>query len=135
MFKKISIALIILIFTAGIVFAINVEDFKAPSGFEKGSGDYFDKDGYEISIVKYSDSSKDILFESEDDYKVSEYGGNIYKYTDKMVKHVGFLEVVEIDGQRYTVECYKDDTTSSSGSAYDYLTEFNSLNGLTPIEP
>ena len=78
---------------------------------------------------------KELTFENDNSYKVSEYSSNIYKYTDKLVKNVGAVEVIEIDGAKYLVECVKKDTTSDDSSVYDYLTEFNSLNDLSPIEP
>ena len=135
MFKKIMIALIVLILAAGAVSAIEIGDMTAPNGFKKGSGNFFEKDGYEISISSYSDSDKDILFQSDGDYQVSKDSGNIYKYTDKLLKHSGAVEIVEIDGKKYDIECFKKNADSDYGSAMNILNEFNKLNNLTPIEP
>lgn len=135
MFKKIALTLIVLILAVGVVSAIDMEDMKVPDGFEKSSSNCFEKDKYELNLVPYSDSDKELTFENDDGYTVSKYSSNIYKYTDKLVKNVGAIEVVEIDGNKYLIECVKKDTTSVDSLVYDYLTEFNSLNDLTPIEP
>lgn len=135
MFKKIAISLILLILAVSVVSAIDMEDMKVPDGFEKSSSNCFEKGKFELNIAPYSDSNKDLVFEDEDNYKISEYSSNIYTYVDKLVKHAGAVEVVEINGEKYLVECLKEDTISDESSAYRYLTEFNSLNDLTPIEP
>ena len=135
MLRKIALTLIVLILTVGVVSAIDMTDMKVPDGFEKSSSNCFEKGDFELNLVHYSDSSKDLVFEDDDDYTVSEYSSNIYKYTDKLVKNVGAVEVVEIDGDKYLIECVETGTTSHDGAVYDYLTEFNSLNDLTPIEP
>lgn len=135
MFKKIALTLIVLIITVSVVSAVDFEDMKFPDGFEKYSSNCFEKDDYELNLVPYSDSDKDLIFEDDDDYTVSEYSSNIYKYTDKLVETVGAIEVVKIDDDTYLVECVKKDTTSEDSSVYDYLIEFNNLNDLTAIEP
>ena len=135
MLKKIVLTLTVLILAVGIVSAVDMTDMKVPNGFEKYSSNCFEKDDFELNLAPYSDSDKGLIFEDDEDYTVSEYSSNIYKYTDKLVKNVGAVEVVEIDGDKYLVECVKKDTTTEDSSVYDYLTEFNSLNDLTPIEP
>lgn len=135
MLKKILIIVVMLVLAAGIVSAIDIEEFEVPDGFEKAVGDYFENGKYEICIAPYSDSDRDMLFDDDEDYKVSEYTDHIYKYTDKFVKHVGAIEIVEIDGKKYAVECFKEDTVKDDGSTYDYLSEFNSLNDLSPVKP
>lgn len=135
MLKKIALTLTVLILAVGIVSAVDMTDMKVPDGFEKYSSNCFEKDDFELNLVSYSDSDKGLIFEDDEDYTVSEYSSNIYKYTDKLVKNVGAVELVEIDGDKYLVECVKKDTTTEDSSVYDYITEFNSLNDLTPIEP
>lgn len=135
MFKKITLTMIVLILAVGFVSAMDIEDMKVPDGFKKSSSNCFEKGDYELNLAPYSNSDKGLVFEDDDDYSVSEYSSNIYKYTDKLVKNAGAVEVVELDGSKYLVECVKKDTASEDSSIYSYLTEFNSLNDLTPIEP
>ena len=135
MLKKTVLALMILLITAGIAFAVDIEEIKAPEGFQKDVGVILTKDNYEISILKLGDVDSDFLFDEDDDYKVSEYENNTYNFTDKLLEHAGAFEVVEIDGEKYFIECYQRNATSDNGSAYDCLCEFNSLNNLKPIKP
>ena len=135
MLKKTVIALIILLLTAGIAFAVDIGDIKAPEGFQKDLGVILTKDNYEISILKLGDIDSSFLFDEDDDYKVSEYENNTYNFTDKLLEHAGVFEVVEINGEKYYIECFQRNATSYDDSAYDCLFEFNSLNNLTAIKP
>ena len=121
--------------TIGIVSALDLTNMKVPDGFEKHSSNSFEKGDYELNFGPYADSENELTFENDEDYTISKYSSNVYRYYDKLLENVGAIEVVEIDGHKYLVECLKRDAPSSDSSVCDYLTEFNRLNNLTPIEP
>ena len=131
--KILIAALMILIVGAGVAAAVEMSDLQAPSDLEKGSGNYFENDEFELSINSYDkEYDYDLLFSDDGEYTVSVLGDTA-EYTDKLVDHVGVLEIVEIDGEDYVVECYFDGTDDSKLSeCNDYIIEFNELNGLEP---
>lgn len=45
-----------------------------------------------------------MLFKDDSDYFVT-VNGNMAEYKDKSVHNVGVLEIVEIDGNQYAIEC------------------------------
>jgi len=129
--KKILTIIALLILCTGICFAANINDVKLPDGFNKQSDHVAKNDKYELSINKYSDDDKNILFENDKDYTVIK--GKISNYTDKGVKHQGCLEVVEINGEKTVVEILYDGL-SNQDKCFEYLQEFNKINNLKPIE-
>ena len=132
--KILIVASVLLIVGVGVVAAGDMSDFQAPSGLEKGSGNYFENDDFELSINSYDkEFDYDTLFKDDDDYSVTVMGDTA-EYEDKLVDHVGVLEIVEIDGETYVVECYFDGNDDSKLSeCNDYISEFNELNSLEPI--
>ena len=128
--KIITILLLLFIFT-GICFAANINDVKLPDGFTKQSDNVANKDKYELSINKYDNSDKDILFTNDNGYSV--ITGDINKYSDKQAKHEGCFEIVEINGEKTVVEIYYDGL-SNQDKCVEYLNNFNELNNLKPIE-
>ncbi len=132
--KILIVASVLLIVGVGVVAAGDMSDFQAPSDLEKGSGNYFENDDFELSINSYNkESDYDTLFKDDVDYSVTVMGDTA-EYKDTLVDQVGVLEIVEIDGKYYVVECYFDGNDDSKLSeCNDYLSEFNELNSLEPI--
>lgn len=132
--KIVILTLILFIISIGVVTAADMSDFKAPSDFTKSSGDYFEYDDFVLSLAPYDkDISYDLLFEDDDGYSVNILGDKA-EYRDTTVDHVGVLEIVNIDGEDYLVECYFDgDSNSKLEDCNSYINEFNELNDLEPI--
>lgn len=129
--KKIIIGALLLFLFVGICFAANIDDVKMPDGFNKQSDNLAKNDKFALSITKYMDSDKDLLFSNDKDYTVIK--GEISKYKDKTAKHEGCLEVVEINGEKTVVEIYYDGL-SNQDKCFEYMEEFNKINNLKPIE-
>lgn len=128
----IGLTAIMLLVGASTVSAIDLDDFKLSDGFDKESSNLAINDDFSLSVAKYDkDLDYDLLFKDDGDYTVTV--GEISKYVDKEVKHVGVLEVVEIDDEQVLIEIYSEDM-SKLDECYDKLVEFNELNNLNPVE-
>ena len=133
MIKKIIVLTIFLLLSVSIVCAVDINDFKLADGFNDESTNFATNGDFGLSVGDYDkDSDYDILFEDDDGYNVDV--GEISKYTDKLAKQVGVLEIVEVDGEKVLIEIYSEDM-GDLDECYDKLVEFNELNDLHPIEP
>lgn len=136
-FYKISVVLILLIFTMGFVASANVHDFKYPNTFEKtddGNG-YINDMGQGMIVYEYDASSKALFLTNHDQYACEYYESNYYAFVDGENNMGGLLEVVEYKGDRYIVisTILMDNLESESGYIQENLEEFNTLNHVQPI--
>ena len=84
--SEITVLIILLIFTIGIVSAVNPAEFELPNGFElvefdfdhEHSEGFMNSEGEGIIIYDYTNDDKDILFEESDTYVLDPYENNIY---------------------------------------------------------
>lgn len=136
-FNKISIALILLIFTMSFVASANVHDFKYPNTFKKmDDGDGYMNDlGQGMLVYEYDDSSKALFLSNHDQYAFEYYENNYYAFADGENNLGGLLEVVSYKGDKYIVisTILMDNLESESGYIQDNLEEFNKLNKVEPL--
>lgn len=132
-FKILIAASILMMVSVGVAVAVEMSDLQAPSDLNKGSGNYFENDDFELSVNSYDkELDYNTIFKDEGDYSVTVLGDTA-EYKDKLVNHVGVLEIVEIDGEDYVVECYFNGSDDSKLSeCHDLINEFNTLNNLEP---
>lgn len=143
MIKKISLIFIILIFSTGFAYAAqNINDLQIPNDFsgKKSEGQFFMPKAYDnprFIIAEYNESSHD--FENSTLYGFWPSGEkDIYFFSNHQVSDMGGIELVEIDGKKYTVSVLYASTVIDEDYLKDslnYLKEFNTKNNLTPISP
>jgi hypothetical protein len=76
----------------------------------------------------------DDYFKNSDDYKVK-INGTYAEYSNEMMEKVGALELIEIDGDQYIVDCSFDDMDKSkTKDCQKYLEEFNEVNKFKPVK-
>ena len=128
---KYGLILLLILLSVSVVSAVQ---YTAPSDFHQDGGAFVYGD-YEIYATPYDsdDWFNLILFENSDGYEVYIGENNIANYTDYNSKHVGVLELVDINGEECIVDCYYDGTDSSKlVECNKYLEEFNKLNNVKP---
>lgn len=127
-------SLILLTFAMGIVSAEGITDYNAPKDFDRDPMT-FTHDDFEMRMDSYSEFIDfDDKFKNRDDYKVT-VNGTFAQYTNKLEDKVGVLEILEIKGDKYLVECSFDELQNSKISACQkYLEEFNDLNKFKPLK-
>lgn len=142
MIKKIVLMIIMLIFCLGVAFASNVNDLEIPHDFsgKKADGKYF--------MPKAYDNPRFIIEEVNDtnhNFKNSSLYGfwpsgeeNIFFFSNHQVNDMGDIELIEMDGKKYTVSVLYASTLIDDDYLQDslkYLKEFNQQNNITPIKP
>lgn len=144
--RKIIIGFTLLLLVIGIAAATDVNNLKVPDGWKAiGGGSYHQQDpltnggnGQNMMIQKWDDSFKDEYFQNitAEQYFFVDKGDNTYMYTDGINKDSGSFEVVEIDGTKYFVlfSTVDDLNAEEVAKTYQFMTEFNKLNNLKPIE-
>lgn len=140
---KISLAILILVCTIGIVAAAEVADFKVMNGYNNlGDGNYLnDAENIEIDIL----SDKDIgnlkdAFKNDSNVKYTISPGklnNTFNYTDGVNDMIGVSELIKINDKNYAIEVWINTDTKniSLDQLYDTLEEVNKLNNLEPLDP
>ena len=161
--SRIIVLLMILIFTAGMVYAVDLSEFKAPSNFEgDGNGSFYelndlgimDENGISIEIYNVEsmmetakqagldeNNSEDSDFFTNNsalNYTVeSSDEENIFYYTDGVNEIEGYVELVKVGDEKVYIETTIDKGASEDKlkQSLDVLKEFNKLNNLDPINP
>lgn len=141
MIKKISLALIVL-FAVSVVYASNINDLEIPSDFsgKKSDGNYFMPKTYDnprFIISEFNESSPS--FENSSLYEFwSSNETNIFCFSNHQASDMGAIELIEIDGKKYTVSVLYASTIIDEDyikDSIDYIQEFNKLNNITPVKP
>ena len=142
MIKKIAITLIILLFCISVACATNINELKIPHDFSgnKSEGHYFIPKAYDnprFYIEEYNGSTHN--FENNSQYGFWPSGEkNIFFFSNRQISDMGGIELVEIDGKKYTVSVLYASTLIDEDYLQDslkYLKEFNQQNNITPIKP
>jgi hypothetical protein len=130
--KILCICAVLVIFSIGIASAVDIDDFKPPSGFDDGIAESMDKDDFSITIEEYDKDVSSSPFEGDHFNNVT-VKDNIGEYTDSFHDEVGAMELVKIGKTHQIVKCkYKDTDSSKISECVKYLKEFNKKNNLTP---
>lgn len=130
--KKIILFLTIFLII-GAVSAADINDYKLPDNFNVESEFWASNGDYGIGIYEYEDSDYETFFTNTTESTVY-IADNITNYTDTESSTVGCDEIVDINGEKYLIECYFEGTDDSKiKDCYDFLLEFNKLNNLEPI--
>ena len=145
MLKKVSLILLITIFLILPCYAELGTDFQAPSDFEKS--DIWDTAVYDIYDLKtdenvqlficdYTDDDYDLFFKNGEDYTVEDLDDNIIMGKDTFLNDGYALEIIEEGSDKYIVYMMLSDnpTDDQIKDSVEYLTEFNKLNNVEPIE-
>lgn len=140
--KKIAIIFIILLFTISVAYASNISKLEAPHDFtgKNGEGKFFMPNAYDnprFIIEEYNQSKYSFKNSSLYSYWPSEEQ-NIYHFSNHQKSDMGGIELVEIDGKKYTVSVLYASTIIDKDYLQDslkYLREFNEKNNVTPIKP
>lgn len=142
MIKKIALILAILLFSVSVAHATNINDLEIPHDFsgKKSDGHYF--------MPKAYDNPRFIIEEyngSEPNFKNSSLYGfwpsgvkDIFFFKNHQISDMGGIELIEIDGKKYTVSVLYASTLIDDDYLQDslkYLKEFNQKNNITPISP
>ena len=133
-FNVVLISVLLLIFSISAVSAVGITDYNAPIGFDRGAVT-FTHDDFEMDMKWYSSFvDHDDYFKNSDDYKVK-INGTYAEYSKEMMEKVGALELIEIDGDQYIVDCSFDDMDKSkTKDCQKYLEEFNEVNKFKPVK-
>ena len=139
---KISLAILILICTIGIVAAAEVSDFKVADGYKDyTAGSYMnDAENIEIDILDEKDiGDLDDAFENDSDVKYTVTPGklnNTFNFTDGVNEGFGVLELVKINDKNYVIEVWttSDNKDITLDKQYDTLEEVNKLNNIEPLD-
>ena len=130
--KKIILFLTIFLII-GAVSAADINDYKLPDNLNVESEFWASNEDYGIGIYEYEDSDYETFFTNTTESTVY-IADNITNYTDTESSTVGCDEIVDINGEKYLIECYFEGTDDSKiKDCYDFLLEFNKLNNLEPI--
>ena len=138
---KITILLIALLFTTGIVAAKEVTDFKVPFEYSENTNDgvYIVPNGQDSPqfIILKTDSTSDIDT-NETGYRIYPTGEteNTYYYVDETLGEQGCVEQIEVDGDKFLVfSTYAKGVEDKAylGAALSAIQDFNSDNNVKPI--
>lgn len=133
LFKILSIALIVLMFSVGIASAIDISDFHSPKGFDEGFGERMDYEDFSITIEDYDAEFDYKNFFVNDEFHNLTFKGNMVEYVDSFHDSVGTMELIKIGKSNYVVKCnFEGDDTSKISDCTKYLKEFNKKNKLQP---
>ena len=142
MIKKITPILIILLFSISVAYAVNIDDLQIPNDFSKkvGEGRYIIPNVYDnprFIIEEYNESG--LNFKNSSQYSFWPSGiKNIYYFKNNQKSDLGAIELIEIDGKKYTVSALYATTVMDKGYFHDalnYITQFNNKNSIKPISP
>ncbi len=142
MIKKIALTLTILLFCLSVAYATNINDLEIPHDFsgKKSDGHYFMPKAYDnprFIIEEYNESAHN--FENNSLYGFWPSGeDNIFFFSNRQISDMGGIELVEIDGKKYTVSVLYASTLIDDDYLADslkYIKEFNQQNNITPIKP
>ena len=124
----------VLILSFGMVCAVDLGDFKAPSGFDDGSENSMDRGNFSITMENYDgDSDYKNFFEPTDLNNIT-VKGKIAEFRDNFHDSVGVMEIIRLGEAEYVVKCtYHDYDPSKIGECVNYIWEFSKINGL-PVE-
>ena len=138
--KKIFLILIIILLATSAAYATKVNDLKVPSDFsgQRDDGNYFIPKAYDnprFIIAEFNESDNPFknssLYES---WPTNET--NIFYSFNHQASDLGAVELIEIDGKKYTVSVLYATTLKDEDymqDAVNYLLEFNKLNNINPI--
>ncbi|MBR5954099.1 MAG: hypothetical protein IK044_00280 [Methanobrevibacter sp.] len=142
MIKKISLILIIFIFCISAAYASNLNTLEIPHDFsgKKADGQFFMPKAYDnprFLIEEYNESG--VNFKNSSTYKFwPSDEKDIYFIRNQKISDLGAIELVKIDGKKYTVSVLYAITITDEDymqDAVNYLKEFNQKNNITPIAP
>jgi len=137
--KKLILFLIVFLIAGSACAANTIDELKAPSGFEDMLGGYsesFDtKDIYfYISEMSFNDGAFDNISTEYEEQTVTELEDNIYLFNDTKIDMVGVEEKVKLDGKEQLVSIIDESGSGDVDSLLSTMREFNSINGLIPME-
>ncbi|WP_407415641.1 hypothetical protein [Methanobrevibacter sp.] len=142
MIKKIAPILIILIFGISAAYALNINDLKMPNDYSKkvGEGSYIIPNAYDnprFIVKEYNES--ELNFKNTSKYSFwPTREKNIYYFKDNQKSDLGAMELIELDGKKYTVSSLYATTVIDEGYNHDalnYIVQFNNKNNIDPITP
>ena len=142
MIKKIALISIILLFSISIAYASNIDQLEIPHDLsgKKSEGKFFMPKAYDnprFLIEEYNGSEPN--FKNSSLYSFWPSGEkNIFFLSNHQISDMGGIELVEIDGKKYTVSVLYASTLIDDDYMQDslkYLKEFNEKNNITPIQP
>lgn len=134
---KIGFVLAVLLLSMSMASAIEYSKYAAPSMFNESGGFYgYETGEFQFSICQFGDAEGefDFYFNSDENYTIVK-NDTIGNYTDKSLEEVGTIEMVELDGQKYIVQCcYKGGIDESKiKDCCDSVVDFNKQNNLKPL--
>lgn len=141
MIKKIALISIIVLFSISVAYASNIDKLEIPHDFsgKKAEGKYFMPKAYDnprFFIEEYNESGHNFKNSSLYSFWPSEEK-NIYFFSNHQKSDMGGIELVEIEGKKYTVSVLYASTIIDEDYLQDslkYLKEFNEKNNITPIK-
>ena len=140
--KKISILLVILRCTLGVVAAKDVTDFKVPLEFSENMNNGVYKvpnanDNPTFIILKTDNTSE--IDTNETGYRIYPTGEtkNTYYYVDEDLGEQGCVEQIEVDGDKFLVfSTYSKGVEDKAylGAALLSIQDFNKNNNVEPVK-
>ena len=138
---KFMIILLLLIFTVGMVSAIEYTSLKTPDGFK--DFDIFgvsekETDGrVQLTVVPVEDDAVKYMKANGDESQdhIFKYVAFGYSAKDHKFGYEGYTELVEFDGVKFIVSVLFDSKMSPSeeNEFLTVLTDFNRLNNVNPV--
>ncbi len=142
MIKKIAPILIILLFGISAAYALNINELQMPNDYSKkvGDGSYIIPNAYDnprFIVKEYNESEFNFKNSSRYSFWPS-IEKNIYFFKDNQKSDLGAIELIEMDGKKYTVSSLYATTVMDKGytnDALNYIEQFNNKNNIKPITP
>lgn len=133
---KIGFVLAVLLLAMSMASAMDYSDYAVPSMFNESAGFYcYEFDNFTFGICKYHEENGeyDFYFKNSTIYTIV-HDNNMGNYTVSSIGEVGTVELVELDGEKYVVECYYSGMDDSKHKdCWDAVLEFNKQNNLKPL--
>lgn len=142
MIKKIAPILIILLFAISAAYALNINDLQMPNDYSKkvGEGRYIIPNAYDnprFIIKEYNESEFNFKNSSQYSFWPSDMK-NIYYFKNNQKSDLGAVELIEMDGKKYTVSSLYATTVMDKDYLRDslnHIIQFNQKNNIDPINP
>ena len=132
-FKIVITVLTLLFLAVSFVSAVDIDEFKAPRGFDDGIGGSMDKDDFSIKIDSFDKDLNSDEFQG-DSFKNVTVKDDVAEFTDDFKDSVYCKELVKIGKNTYTVTCsFNGKDSSKLSECSKYLKDFNKKNNLEPL--
>ena len=132
-FKIVITGLIVLFLAVSFVSAVDIDEFKAPSGFDDGIGGSMDNGDFSIKLDSFDKDLNSDEFKG-DSFKKVTVKDDVAEFIDDFKDSVYCKELIKIGKKEYVVTCsFNEKDSSKLSECSKYLQDFNKKNDLKPL--